>query len=69
MLDVRLRDVLGTFDDQHGLGQDARIGRWVVARVGEMSILREPLADDLLDGGGGRGGRGPGGGPSQGGRL
>src|SRR3954464_1140184 len=48
VLAVWLRDVLGTFDDQHGLGQDARIGRWVVARVGEMSILHEPLVDGLL---------------------
>jgi hypothetical protein len=47
-LTVWLRDVLGAFADQHGLGQDARIGRWAVAGAGEAAILRQALAGNLL---------------------
>jgi hypothetical protein len=43
-----LRDVFGTFGDQLSLGHATSIGRRVVDEVGEMSILREPLADGLL---------------------
>ena len=48
VLDVWLRDVLGALDDQHRLGQDARIGRRTVAGIGEAPVLRQALADDLL---------------------
>src|SRR5215217_3011547 len=48
VLIVRLRDVLGELDDQHGLGQHARVGRRAVAGVGEAPVLRQALADDLL---------------------
>src|SRR3954466_9089374 len=45
---VRLRDVLGAFDDRHGLGQDARIGWWPIGGVGAAAVSRQALADDLL---------------------
>src|SRR3712207_8161892 len=45
---VRLRDVLGALDDQHGLGQDAGIGRRTEAGVGEARVPPQALADDLL---------------------
>ena len=48
MLGVWLRDVLGTLDDQHGLGQDAGIRRWPIAGVGEAGVALEPLMDDFL---------------------
>ena len=48
MLGVWLRDVLGTFDDQQRLGQDARIGRWPISGIGEARVVPEPLTDDLL---------------------
>src|ERR671916_3166716 len=36
------------FDDQHGLGHDARIGWWPISGVGEAPVSRQALADDLL---------------------
>src|SRR3954463_11177150 len=45
---IWLRDVLGAFDDQHGLGQDASIGWWPIGGVGEAAVSRQALADDLL---------------------
>src|SRR3954447_17303275 len=48
MLAVRLRDLLGTLNHEHGPGQDARIGRRAVAGVGEAPVLRQALPDDLL---------------------
>src|SRR4051794_41388465 len=45
---VRLRDLLGTLNHEHGPGQDARIGRRAVAGVGEAPVLRQALPDDLL---------------------
>src|SRR3712207_3194147 len=36
------------FDDQHGLGHDARIGWWPIGGVGEAPVSRQALADDLL---------------------
>src|SRR5205085_7559669 len=47
-LHVWLRDVLGALDDQHRLGQDARIGRRAVAGIGEAPVLRQALPDDPL---------------------
>src|SRR5689334_24998907 len=47
-LRVWLRDVLGALDDQHGPGQDARIGRRAVTGVGEAPVLRQALSDHLL---------------------
>src|SRR3954447_20524474 len=45
---VWLRDVLGTPDDQHRPGQDARVGRRAVAGIGEPFALRQALADELV---------------------
>src|SRR3954453_15418799 len=45
---VWLRDVLGALDDQHGLGQGARIGWWPAGGVGEAAVSRQALADGLL---------------------
>src|SRR3954447_11299080 len=48
VLSVRLRDLLGTLDHQHGPGQDARIGRRAAAGIGEAPVLRRAPPDDLL---------------------
>src|SRR4051794_802190 len=48
LLVVWPRDVLGTPDDQHRLGQDARVGRRAVAGIGEPFALRRALADELV---------------------
>src|SRR3954452_15241215 len=40
---VRLRDLLGTLNHEHGPGQDARIGRRAVAGIGEAPVLRQAL--------------------------
>jgi len=43
-----LRDLLGGFDHQQRSGQNARIGGGLVAGIGELLILPEPLADPFL---------------------
>ena len=47
-LAVRLRNALGAFDDQQGLGQDAWVGRRMVVGVGEAPVLPQALADGLV---------------------
>src|SRR3954447_6341401 len=47
-LAVWLRDVLGTLDHEHRPGEGARIERRAVAGIGEVPVLRQALADDLL---------------------
>src|SRR3954454_14479273 len=48
LLPVRLRDLLGTLNHEHGPGQDARIGPRAVPGIGEAPVLRQALPDDLL---------------------
>jgi hypothetical protein len=45
---VRLRDLLGGFDYQPCSGQNTGIGGRLVAGIGELLVLGEPLADDFL---------------------
>jgi monovalent cation:H+ antiporter-2, CPA2 family len=47
-LAVRLRDLLGGFDDQQRPGQHAGIGGRLVAGTGELFAASKPLADDVL---------------------
>ena len=43
---VWMRDVLGTSDDLKGLGQNARIERWVMTAVGAGGGRAQALTDE-----------------------
>jgi hypothetical protein len=45
---VWLRDLLGGFDHQQRAGWNTGIGGRLVAGIGKLLILREPLTDDFL---------------------